>query len=80
MADPTKGLYDHLYHRFFENRDKHQGYEFQQSPVGNLPPPVTSFPERIKWWTFRGRRRKRILAERDRRQAQIVELKKEAAE
>ncbi len=80
MADPTKGLYDHLYRRFFENRDKHQGYEFQQSPVGNLPPPVTSFPERIKWWTFRGWRRKRILAERDRRQAQIVELKKQAAE
>ena len=76
VADSSKGLYDHLYRRFFEKRDTHQGYEFQHAPPGNVPPPVTQFIERLKWWTLRGWRRKKILAERDRVQREIVEIKK----
>jgi hypothetical protein len=34
MGDSGKGLYDHLYRRFFENRESHQGYEFQHAPGG----------------------------------------------
>ena len=28
------GLYDHLYTRFFERRNTHEGYAFQQAPAG----------------------------------------------
>ena len=36
-GDSGKGLYDHLYRRFFENRESHQGYEFQHAPGGSAP-------------------------------------------
>lgn len=76
VADSNAGLYDHLYRRFFEKRDTHQGYEFQQGTAGNVPPPITTFREQLKWWTMRGWRRKKILAERDRVQREIVDIKK----
>ena len=75
MADPSKGLYDYQYRRFFEHRDTHQGYDFQHAPSGSEPPPVTSFAEKLKWWMVRGWRRKKILADRDRLQRQIIDLK-----
>jgi len=31
--------------------------------------------DKIKWWTSRGWRRKKILAERDRFQQEIIQLK-----
>ena len=34
------GLYDHLYKRFFEQRDTHQGYSFQDAPGGSVAPPT----------------------------------------
>jgi hypothetical protein len=71
------GLYDHLYQRFFEQRDTHEGYSFQQAPGGSAPPPTVSFGERLKWWTLnRWQRRKKILAERDRLQQDILQIKK----
>ena len=39
-GDSGKGLYDHLYRRFFENRESRQGYDFQHAPGGSAPPPV----------------------------------------
>jgi hypothetical protein len=76
-SDQGKGLYDHLYRRFFENRDSHEGYEFQHAPSGSAPTPVVSFSRKLHWWTWdRWQRRKKILAERDRLQREIVEIQK----
>jgi hypothetical protein len=76
MADSNKGLYDQLYERFFRNRDSAKGYDFQQAPVGNLPPPVVAFSQRVRWWTLdRWKRRQRIRLERDRRLQDIVQIK-----
>jgi hypothetical protein len=74
-GDQGKGLYDHQYGRFFENRDHHVGYDFQHAPGGSAPTPVVSFGQKLRWWTWdRWRRRKQILAERDRLQREILEV------
>jgi hypothetical protein len=71
------GIYDHLYKRFFDNRDYHEGYDFQHAPGGSTRPPVVAFREKLKWWTWnRWQRRRQILRERDRRQQDILDLKK----
>ena len=76
-SDSSKGIYDHLYTRFFEQRHCQQGYDFQQAPGGSAPPPVVTFREKLRWWTLdRWRRRKQILSERDRLQREIVEIKR----
>lgn len=75
MAEQGKGLYDYQYARFRENQGTHQGYEFQHGPVGSIPPPMVTFMDKIKWWTLRGWRRKKILAERDRYQQDIIQIK-----
>jgi hypothetical protein len=75
-GDPGKGIYDHLYRRFFERRDSHQGYDFQHAPNGSARPPVITFREKLRWWTWnRWQRRKQILRERDRRQQEIIEIR-----
>ena len=77
VGDSGKGLYDHLYRRFFENRASHQGYEFQHAPGGSAPSPVVTFRDRLRWWTWdRWQRRKTILAARDRYQQDILDIKK----
>lgn len=71
------GLYDHLYRRFFENRDRHKGYEFQHAPGGSAAPSAVTFAQALRWWTWdRWQRRKRILAERDRLQQDILNIRK----
>ena len=81
VGDSGKGLYDHLYRRFFENRASHQGYEFQHAPGGSAPSPVVTFRDRLRWWTWdRWQRRKTILAARDRYQQDILDIKKTASE
>lgn len=71
------GLYDDLYKRFFECRDSHQGYEFQHAPTGSAPPPTITFNQKLRWWTWdRWQRRKKILAERDRLQQDILQIRK----
>ena len=72
-----KGLYDHLYRRFFEQRDSHDGYSFQEAPGGSAPTPAVTFSEKLRWWTWdRWQRRKKLLAERDRLQREILQIKK----
>jgi len=74
------GLYDHLYKRFFEQRDSHEGYSFQQAPGGSAPTPIVTFREKLRWWTWnRWRRRRKLLAERDRLQQDILQIKKPRA-
>jgi hypothetical protein len=75
MKDEGEGLYDDQYGRFRENQGTHQGYDFQHGPPGSTPPPVVTFLDQIKWWTLRGWRRKKILAERDRYQQDIIQMK-----
>jgi hypothetical protein len=76
-GESGKGLYDHLYRRFFEQRESHDGYLFQEAPGGSAPTPVVTFGEKLRWWTWnRGRRQKKILAERDRLQREILQIKK----
>jgi hypothetical protein len=71
------GLYDHLYKRFFEQRDRHEGYTFQHAPAGSAPLPTVTFSQKLRWWTWnRWQRRKKILAERDRLQQEIIRIKK----
>jgi len=69
-------LYDHLYARFFERRNTHHGYEFQQAPEGSAPPPLVTFHQKLRWWTWdRWQRRKKILAQRDRLQQDILQIR-----
>ncbi|HSF68039.1 MAG TPA: hypothetical protein VLA67_11500 [Nitrospiraceae bacterium] len=76
VGDLGKGLYDHLYRRFFENRESRRGYDFQQAPGGSSQPPVVTFRDRLRWWTWgRWQRRKAIMAARDRFQQDILDLK-----
>ncbi|MEQ1793659.1 MAG: hypothetical protein ABL970_05650 [Nitrospira sp.] len=71
------GLYEHLYKRFFENRDRSKGYDFQHAPGGSVAPPSVTFSQRLRWWTWdRWQRRKQILAERDRLQRNIVNMRR----
>ena len=75
-GDLGKGLYDHLYRRFFENRDSQQGYDFQHAPAGSAPLPVVTFRDRLRWWAWgRWQRRKIIMAARDRFQQDILDLR-----
>jgi hypothetical protein len=76
-GEPGKGLYDHLYRRFFEQRDSHEGYLFQEAPAGSAKPQPVTFREKLRWWTWdRWERRKKILDERDRLQREILQIKK----
>ncbi len=76
-GESGNGLYDHLYKRFFEQRDRHDGYSFQQAPGGSAPLPTVTFGQKLRWWTYdRWRRRKKVLAERDRLQQEILRIKK----
>lgn len=76
MAGETgKGIYDHLYRRFFERRNSHQGYDFQHAPGGSVRPPLVTFRDKLRWWTLnRWQRRQEILRERDRRQHDIIDI------
>jgi hypothetical protein len=75
MSDDN--LYLNKYRAFFKARQQAHGYEFQQAPTGNVPPPKVSFLDRLRWWTLnRGERLKHIRAARDRRVQDIVQIKK----
>ena len=77
MSGDEKGLFDHQYDRYFENRDQGEGYDFQQQTAGNVPPSTTTFAAKLRWWTWdRWRRRKRISQERDQRIQDIVNMPK----
>ncbi|HET9846085.1 MAG TPA: hypothetical protein VFQ02_10050 [Nitrospira sp.] len=75
-GDHSQGIYDHLYRRFFANKDRHPGYDFQRAPGGSAQPPTVTFKDKLRWWSLdRWRRRKKILSERDRLQREIVEMR-----
>lgn len=75
-GDHSRGIYDHLYRRFFSNRERHQGYDFQHAPGGSAQLPTVKFQDKLRWWSLdRWRRRKKILNERDRLQQEIIEIK-----
>jgi hypothetical protein len=76
IGDGSRGIYDHLYQRFFANRDRQHGYDFQHAPAGSAQLPSVTFRDKLKWWSLdRWRRRKKILNERDRLQREIIDLK-----
>jgi hypothetical protein len=73
----SERLYLDRYAKFFKEREKAEGYEFQHAPSGNIPPPKVGFLEKLRWWTInRGERLKKIRQARDRRVLDIVQLKK----
>ena len=77
VGGPDSGLYEHLYKRFFENRDRYKGYDFQHASGGSVAPPTVTFAQKLRWWTWdRWQRRKQILAERNRLQREIVAIRR----
>ena len=73
------GIYDEQYRRFLSQRDELKGYDFQHAPAGSVAPPVVTFAQKLRWWTWdRWRRMKAIRQERDRRLHAIVQLGRES--
>ena len=71
-----KQLYQDIYQKFLEKKEGHQGYDFQQSPVGSATPPAPTFQENVKWWTLnRPSRLQKIREIRDQQQQDILNLK-----
>jgi hypothetical protein len=71
------GQFPDIYTRYLESKDKGKGYDFQHSPVGSAPTPTVTFADKLRWWTWgRWKRMKKIRAERDRHQQDIIRLKK----
>ena len=70
-----KQLYKDIYQKFLEDKDAHEGYDFQHSPVGSATPPAPTFTEKLKSWTLnRPSRLQKIRKYRDQRQQDIVNL------
>ncbi|MDR4493390.1 MAG: hypothetical protein AB7P17_03805 [Nitrospirales bacterium] len=71
-----KQLYQDIYQKFLERKDTYKGYNFQEAPYGSTAPPIPTFAEKLKAWTFnRPSRLKKIRALRDQRQQEIINLK-----
>lgn len=69
-------LYESQYERYFKDREKVKGYDFQNAPAGSVPVPKVTFTEKLRWWTLdRWKRRKKIREERDRRVQEILAVK-----
>jgi hypothetical protein len=76
-----KQLYKDIYQKFLEDKDAHQGYDFQHSPVGSATPPAPTFTEKVKWWTLnRPSRLQKIRKYRDQLQQDIVNLNSQPPE
>ena len=70
-----KQLYKDIYQKFLEDKDAHEGYDFQHSLVGSATPPAPTFTQKVKWWTLnRPSRLQKIRKDRDQRQQDIVNL------
>jgi len=68
-------LYQDIYQKFLEHKDRYKGYEFQNDPPGSAAPPMPTFGEKLKWWTLnRPSRLQKIRAMRDQRQQEIIQL------
>ncbi len=70
-----KRLYQDIYQKYLEKKDDHQGYDFQESPVGSATPPSPTFADTIKWWTLnRPSRLQKIRQDRDQRLQNIINI------
>ncbi len=64
------------YLRFFKRSREAKGHDFHRGPLGSVPPPVVTFQERLRWWTWgRWRRMKKIRQERDHLQQDIIRMR-----
>jgi len=71
------GFFPEAYREFLDRRERAKGYEFQHAPSGSAPPPVVTFRDQLRWWTWdRWKRQKAIRQERDQRVQAIVQLRK----
>ncbi len=71
------GWFPKPYQEFLRQREEVTGYEFQQALAGSVPPPVITFREKLRWWTWgRWRRLKTIRQERDKFQQEILQMRK----
>jgi hypothetical protein len=71
-----KQLYQDIYQKFLEKKDRYQGYDFQESPVGSATPPSPTFADKLKWWTLnRPSRLQKIRQVRDQHQQDIINIK-----
>lgn len=71
------GLFPESYKDFLKRREEQKGYDFQHATAGSVSPPVVTFREKLRWWTWdRWRRRKMIRQERDKRVQEIFQLRK----
>lgn len=71
------GLFPESYKDFLKRRQQQKGYDFQHAPAGSVPPPVVTFREKLRWWTWdRWRRMKKIRQERDKLQQEIVQMRR----
>ena len=73
MSD--EGFFPKIYRRFLERRTQVQGHNFEEVPIISKVPPIVTFREKLRWWSFdRWKRMKQIREERDRRLQEIVHL------
>lgn len=71
------GLFPSSYNKFLTQRDEVKGYEFQHAPSGSAAPPVVTFRDKLRWWTWdRWQRMKQIRQERDKLQQEILQMRK----
>lgn len=72
------GYFLDKYLGFFRRREQARGPEFHNPPPVNVPPPLLTFSQRLRWWSWdRWTRRKQIRAERDRRLQEILSMKRD---
>jgi hypothetical protein len=68
------------YTKFFRHRNEAHGPEFHNPPPVNIPPPTVTFADRLRWWSWdRRERRRKIRQERDRRLQDILVVKQHPA-
>ncbi|MFM8551867.1 MAG: hypothetical protein ACKOCD_06075 [Nitrospiraceae bacterium] len=71
------GLLPNPYREFLAKKGEEKGYEFQHAPQGSAAPPIVTFRDHLRWWTWdRWRRMRQIRLERDKLQQEIVQMRK----
>ena len=57
------GPYAEAYRHFFNNSPKHKGYDFGETLVFNIPPPIVTFSKPLRWWALDRPKRLKIIRE-----------------
>ncbi|RMH04355.1 MAG: hypothetical protein D6704_11095 [Nitrospirae bacterium] len=69
-------VYVPCYQEFFRTAPQHKGYDFEEAPVMNVPPPIAQHDTPLSWWSWdRPRRIRRHLHLRDAYQDAILRLR-----